>query len=101
MGLPLPGSGQGRDGHGPEGRDLFTRLLAVALLGGKRVVAFFYQGLQAFGAVWVPTLPPDPCCDASLTMLDSPPEGHPERLCRQTPLSPAEIEIWADFYADP
>ncbi|MCP3760666.1 DUF6059 family protein [Streptomyces sp. TBY4] len=98
----MPNSGKGPGGGGQPGEDLFVRLSRGAVHCGIWVLTFLYEGLQALGAPWTPQPPPEPAGDESpRKMLDAPPEGHPERLCRQTPMSPAEIDIWAGFYTDP
>ncbi|MEU4654773.1 DUF6059 family protein [Streptomyces sp. NPDC023723] len=62
-----------------------------------------YDGLRAAGAVWV-YVPPDadPADDPepSGTVLNAPPDGHPERLPAAPAPSAEEIDLWARFYAD-
>ncbi|OAH09648.1 DUF6059 family protein [Streptomyces jeddahensis] len=85
--------------------DAFAALSRGALLCGTRCFALLYEGLQAAGSVWVHPLPPEarsaPAPEPPRRMLDTPPDGHPERLCPHTPPSPDEIDIWTRLHGDP
>ncbi|MGW1026326.1 DUF6059 family protein [Streptomyces sp. NPDC002577] len=87
------------------GRDLLAALSRGMILCGKRFFALFYEGLQAAGSMWVHPPPPEapsaPSPEPPRRTRDAPPEGHPERLCPHTPLSPEEAGIWAGLSAEP
>ncbi|MER5177135.1 DUF6059 family protein [Streptomyces sp. NPDC002896] len=92
----------GSGGATGDSRGLFAALSRGFVLCGTRFLSLLYEGLQAAGSIWVHPPPPEvPSPEPPRHMLDAPPDGHPERLCPQTPLSPDEIDIWARLYTDP
>ncbi|AKL71158.1 hypothetical protein M444_37950 (plasmid) [Streptomyces sp. Mg1] len=58
-----------------------VRALALTTRG----LRFAYRSLVCFGWLWIGPMPPD----EFPPVLDAPPPGHPERLCR-APLTEAE-----------
>lgn len=56
------------------------------------------SGLQQLTAFWCPMPPPGALSPrVVLKVLDAPPAGHPERMCRDLPLTRAEVLLMAEI----
>lgn len=83
-------------------RRLPARVARAAAVCAVRLLSLLYTGLQAVGSMWAPMPGPDTVYGApAVVLLDAPPEGHPERLCPQRPMSVVEADLWARLDADP